>query len=96
MPRRAAFFDMDNTLLRVETGMSWVRLLYKRGELPPRMVAKALYWQALYKLAVLDMDTVFGKLVEKYPTLRLAVDPDDVEYRQHFVLRGLKALPVTA
>jgi HAD superfamily hydrolase (TIGR01490 family) len=61
---RAAFFDMDNTLLRVETGMSWVRFLYKRGELPPRMVAKAIYWQVLYKLAVLDMDTVFTKLVE--------------------------------
>jgi HAD superfamily hydrolase (TIGR01490 family) len=27
------------------------------------MVAKAVYWQALYKLAVLDMDAVFAKLV---------------------------------
>jgi HAD superfamily hydrolase (TIGR01490 family) len=62
---RAAFFDMDNTLLRVETGMSWVRFLYRRGELPPRMMAKALYWQLLYKLAVLDMDTVFTRLVEE-------------------------------
>ncbi|HET7504152.1 MAG TPA: HAD family hydrolase [Kofleriaceae bacterium] len=61
---RAAFFDMDNTLLRVETGMSWVRFLYRRGELPPKMVAKALYWQLLYKLAVLDMDAVFTRLVE--------------------------------
>jgi HAD superfamily hydrolase (TIGR01490 family) len=61
--RRAAFFDMDNTVLRVETGMSWVRFLYGRRELPPRMVAKAIYWQALYKLAVLDMDAVFAKLV---------------------------------
>ncbi|HEX8115026.1 MAG TPA: HAD family hydrolase [Kofleriaceae bacterium] len=60
----AAFFDMDNTLLRVDSGMSWVRFLYRRGELPPRMVAKALYWQALYKLAVLDMDAVFTRLVE--------------------------------
>ncbi len=59
---RAAFFDMDNTLLRVGTGMSWVRFLYKRGELAPHMVLKALYWQALYKLAVLDMDAVFSKL----------------------------------
>ncbi|MEJ7598190.1 MAG: HAD-IB family hydrolase [Kofleriaceae bacterium] len=58
----AAFFDMDNTLLRVETGMSWVRFLYRRGELPPRMVAKAIYWSTLYKLAVLDMDAVFEKL----------------------------------
>lgn len=60
----AAFFDMDNTLLRVDSGMSWVRFLYRRGELPPRMVAKALYWQALYRLAVLDMDAVFTRLVE--------------------------------
>ena len=60
----AAFFDMDNTLLRVDSGMSWVRFLYRRGELPPRMVAKALYWQALYRLAMLDMDAVFTRLVE--------------------------------
>ena len=62
--RPAAFFDMDNTLLRVDSGMSWVRFLYRRGELPPRMVAKALYWQTLYRLALLDMDAVFSKLVE--------------------------------
>jgi len=62
--RPAAFFDMDNTLLRVDSGMSWVRFLYRRGELPPRMVAKALYWQTLYRLALLDMDAVFTRLVE--------------------------------
>lgn len=61
---RAAFFDMDNTVLRVESGMSWVRFLYGRGELAPKMVAKAIYWQALYKLALLDMDAVFTKLTE--------------------------------
>lgn len=59
----AAFFDMDNTLLRVESGMSWTKFLYRRGELPKRMVAKAIYWTALYKLAVLDMEEVFTRLV---------------------------------
>jgi HAD superfamily hydrolase (TIGR01490 family) len=83
--RAAAFFDMDNTLLRVETGMSWVRFLYGRGELSTRMVAKALYWQALYKLAVLDMDTVFTRLVE---TMRGDSEAEmiakcDIWYRQH-------------
>jgi len=58
----AAFFDMDRTLLRVDTGTSWTRFLYRRGELPLSMVGKALYWSALYKLAVLDMDTVFTRL----------------------------------
>lgn len=67
----AAFFDMDNTVLRIETGMSWVRFLYRRGELAPHMVAKAIYWSTLYKLAILDMDTVFGRLVAD-----LAGDPE--------------------
>jgi HAD superfamily hydrolase (TIGR01490 family) len=61
--RRAALFDMDNTVLRVETGMSWVKFLYRRGELPRQMLAKAIYWQALYRLGALDMDAVFGKLI---------------------------------
>ena len=59
----AALFDMDRTLLRVDTGMSWTRFLYRRGELPPMMMARALYWSALYKLAVLDMEAVFTRLV---------------------------------
>ncbi len=82
---RAAFFDMDNTLLRVETGMSWVRFLYGRGELPPKMVAKAIYWSTLYKLAVLDMEAVFSKL-----TLGLRGDSEqemiakcEIWYRDH-------------
>jgi HAD superfamily hydrolase (TIGR01490 family) len=61
--RSAAFFDMDNTLLRIETGMSWVRFLRSRGELPLSELAKAVYWSTLYKLAVLDMDAVFTKLI---------------------------------
>jgi HAD superfamily hydrolase (TIGR01490 family) len=60
----AAFFDMDNTLLSVDSGMSWTRFLYRRGELPRTMVAKAIYWSTLYKLAVLDMESVFTKLCD--------------------------------
>jgi HAD superfamily hydrolase (TIGR01490 family) len=81
----AALFDMDNTLLRVDTGMSWTKFLYRRGELPASMLAKAIYWSTLYKLAVLDMETVFTKLC-----MDLAGDSEadmiakcDVWYREH-------------
>lgn len=84
-PLRAAFFDMDNTLLRVDTGMSWTKFLFRRGELAPKMLAKAIYWSTLYKLAVLDMDAVFTRLC-----LDLRGDSEDemiakcdVWYRQH-------------
>ncbi|HEY0251049.1 MAG TPA: HAD family hydrolase [Kofleriaceae bacterium] len=59
----AALFDMDNTLLTADTGMSWTRFLYRRGELPASVVARAIYWSTLYKLAVLDMEAVVTKLV---------------------------------
>ena len=59
----AAFFDMDNTLLNVGSGMSWVKFLKRRGEIQNRMVAKAVYWSALYRLAVLDMEDVFTRMV---------------------------------
>ncbi len=81
----AALFDMDNTLLTVDTGISWTKFLHRRGELPTRMLAKALYWSTLYKLAVLDMDNVFTRLCET-----LAGDSEaemiakcDVWYREH-------------
>ncbi|MGE5181271.1 MAG: HAD family hydrolase [Acidobacteriota bacterium] len=81
----AAFFDMDNTLLSIDSGTSYTRFLYKRGELNKRAVAKVLYWSALYKLALLDMQSVFVRLCAD-----LAGDSEaemvakcDVWYRQH-------------
>lgn len=59
----AALFDMDNTLLRTDSGMSWTKFLYRRGELPVSMMAKAIYWTSLYKLALLDMEAVVTRLV---------------------------------
>jgi HAD superfamily hydrolase (TIGR01490 family) len=60
--RRAAFFDMDDTLLRIDSATSWTRFLYRRGDLPPTMLVRVLYWSALYKLAVLDIDAVVTRL----------------------------------
>jgi HAD superfamily hydrolase (TIGR01490 family) len=60
-----ALFDMDRTLLRVDSGTSWTRFLYRRGELPAAMVARVAYWTVLYKLAVLDMEAVVERLVRE-------------------------------
>jgi HAD superfamily hydrolase (TIGR01490 family) len=61
--RRAAFFDMDRTVLRIDTGMSWMRFLYRRGELSTLGMARAVYWSGLYKLAVLDLEALAERLV---------------------------------
>jgi cytochrome P450 len=46
-------------------------------------------------LARLEGQVVFSTLAKRYPDMQLAAPADDIEYRDHFVLRGLKALPVT-
>jgi cytochrome P450 len=46
-------------------------------------------------LARLEGQVVFERLLERLPDLSLAADPGDIEYRDHFVLRGLKSLPVS-
>lgn len=61
--RRAAFFDMDRTVLRIDTAMSWMKFLRRRGEVSALTVAQAVYWSTLYKLAILDMETLFARLV---------------------------------
>lgn len=85
MSLRAAFFDMDRTLLRVDTAMSWTRFLYRRGEISPATLAKAIYWSTLYKVALLDMETVFTRLVEELRGDSEAemIAKCDVWYRAH-------------
>ena len=58
----AAFFDMDRTVLRINSGTSWVKFLHRRGELSRLGLFRALGWALQYKLAVLDMETLSRKL----------------------------------
>ena len=46
-------------------------------------------------LARLEGQVVFSTLAQRFPDMELAVPAEQIEYRDHFVLRGLKALPVT-
>jgi HAD superfamily hydrolase (TIGR01490 family) len=58
----AALFDMDHTVLRIDTGMSWMRYEYRRGRSGRRDLAKAVYWSLLYKAALLDMEELATRL----------------------------------
>jgi HAD superfamily hydrolase (TIGR01490 family) len=59
----AAFFDMDRTLLRCNSGALWIRWQRERGEMSLYQMARALAWMAQYKLAVLDMEAVATKAI---------------------------------
>ncbi len=57
-----AFFDMDRTVLRVDSSTSWMRFLRRRGELSRSFVAKATFWGLQYKLALLDIDAMADRV----------------------------------
>jgi HAD superfamily hydrolase (TIGR01490 family) len=59
---QVAFFDMDRTLLTVNSGTLWVRFLRRRGEIGRWKYLRALGWALQYKLSVLDMDTIAERL----------------------------------
>lgn len=60
---RAAFFDMDRTILTQNSGASWLRFQFKNGELGLGYMIRAAYWQLLYRMALLDMESLATRLV---------------------------------
>jgi HAD superfamily hydrolase (TIGR01490 family) len=56
--RTAAFFDLDRTLVRCNSGTLWIRWLRKRGEISFFRQLRALGWIAQYKLSMIDMESV--------------------------------------
>jgi HAD superfamily hydrolase (TIGR01490 family) len=63
IPRRAALFDMDRTLLRRESASLYVRYQRDIGEASLGDLMQALYWVGQYTLGILDMETVAKKVV---------------------------------
>lgn len=56
MPRAAAFFDLDGTLLTVNSAGLWARRERRLGRLGAADVARAAFYLGAYKLGAVDME----------------------------------------
>ena len=56
--RRAAFFDMDKTLVRANTGVLYARWRFRRGESGVRDLMRVAWWSAQYSAGVVDAGAV--------------------------------------
>ena len=63
-PRRAAFFDMDGTLIRVNSGSLYARWRFRRREAGLRDMARVARWMALYSLGAIDAEAVSRRALE--------------------------------
>lgn len=52
--RVAAFFDMDRTVVRTNTGPMYLAHAFRHGWLRKRHIAVGAWWTVLYKLTILD------------------------------------------
>ncbi len=55
---RVAFFDLDKTLVRANTGILYARWRYARGETPLREMIRIFGWSLQYTLGVVDAAAV--------------------------------------
>lgn len=58
MARHAALFDLDRTLVHVNTAALYVRWQVRTGEEPRRELARTLFWLAQYTLGVVDAESL--------------------------------------
>ncbi len=56
--RRGAFFDMDKTLVRANTGVLYARWRFRRGESGVRDMARVMWWSAQYAAGIVDAGAV--------------------------------------
>jgi HAD superfamily hydrolase (TIGR01490 family) len=58
-----AFFDMDHTVLTIDTSMSWMHFRMRRGELSRGYLGHVALCSLMYRLALLDLDGLADRLV---------------------------------
>lgn len=64
--RVAAFFDVDHTLIEVNSGRKYVEHLWKHKEISVADALKAVWWLAQYRLSLLDYDAATKEVVSGY------------------------------
>lgn len=60
----AALFDLDLTLLSVNSAKVWLRHMWKEGEIGIKDLLRSIGWLVQYRLAVLDLGDAMRKALE--------------------------------
>ena len=66
VPRVAAFFDLDRTLIDVNSGMMWAQHERRSGNISRGTLARVVFWNLMYHLSLIDMEVMFARAVGHY------------------------------
>ena len=62
----AAFFDLDRTLIEVNSGYRYALYERRRGRISWTQFARATIWMGLYHLSLVDIERAFAEAVRHY------------------------------
>ncbi|MCB9639246.1 MAG: HAD-IB family hydrolase [Myxococcales bacterium] len=62
----AAFFDLDRTLIQVNSGTLYVKHEFRKGRISLWTTLQAFWYLMLYHFSMIDMDKVLKKAIEGY------------------------------
>jgi putative phosphoserine phosphatase/1-acylglycerol-3-phosphate O-acyltransferase len=65
-PRVAAFFDVDHTLLDVNSGLHWARHQRRAGLISTMNFLRAAFWMVRYRLTTIDQESLIGRVAGAY------------------------------
>jgi HAD superfamily hydrolase (TIGR01490 family) len=68
----AAFFDLDRTLLSVNSGLLWAQHERRQGNISRAKFARAGLWTLLYHLSLVDIAQVYATATRHYRGVRAA------------------------
>ncbi len=66
MSRVAAFFDLDLTLIDVNSGILWAKHERSLGNISRFQLARAVFWHGMYRLALINMEVAFERAISHY------------------------------
>ncbi len=88
--KTAAFFDLDLTLLRVNSATLWLKFMWRRGDIGVLQAIRTAGWLAQYRMATLDVSDIARKFMRdvagdsEQVTQDLVADWYHAEVREHF------------
>ena len=77
MSPTVAFFDLDRTLIDVNSGLLWAQHERRHGHISRGQMARAVFWTALYHVAAIDMETAVSRALDHYR----GVDAEELDQR---------------
>ena len=82
--RVAAFFDVDHTVLEINSGTKWVGYQWKHDRMGLVELLRALWWTVEYRFGLLDFEAMAGRVIAQYHGQEIAPLEREVEqwYRE--------------